>query len=308
MNRLRSLIRLLVLWLLTLWRLRRSVVLLLLLLWLLRVSGSRHDGGGRVHIHGARSVRECVRGGLRRLVMCVERAVLGRRAAARACRGEGAGAALQRCRQARRRIRDLERQALDGRPLRHLRVVVLRLHLVVGGGRVRVHRRHARVVVVSHIVRVVVGGRHGLCPLQLHVVLRRLAIVHGRRTGVRRVAARQAVPVLRDLVMAGVAVGAHVRVVVVEGLRPVKRRMLGHERHRRWRRPRGGHGPRGRWRLAAVRLRRAVVQLRGVHPPLMRSPLVLHHGRLAAEALEAALMRALVWPLASVDSPVARKR
>lgn len=69
------------------------------------------------------------------------------------------------------------------------------------------------------------------------------------------------------------------------------------------------HGPsHGRLRgtRGLVRVRSAVIQeIVGVETTVVRSALVLDHGGLAAEALEATLMAALVRTLAGVDAAVA---
>jgi hypothetical protein len=65
---------------------------------------------------------------------------------------------------------------------------------------------------------------------------------------------------------------------------------------------------RGRWRVSAVRVGRiTIVQFRRVNSALMRSALMLDHGGLSAEALQASLVSALVWSLASVNAAVTGK-
>jgi len=263
---------------------------------------------GRLLLDGRRGVGgvQGVRGRLCGLVR-VE-AVLGGRAAAR--RREGAGAALDGARQAGRRVRDLHGDALDRLP----RDRVLRRHGC------RVHGGDARVVLLRHVVRVL---RQAGCPVQHGHA--RVLLVDGLAVELVRTAReRVAVAVLWHVVL------VHVLAKVGERGSPVQAVAVGHgvDGHA-LRRPLHGVALGRRGRLVAARLRGAVVQLRRVDAALVRPSLVLDHGGLSAEAaasvsvcrsqstqiirggagfevvpLEAAIMGALVRPLACVDAAV----
>lgn len=236
-------------------------------------------------------------------------AFLSRRAPARTSR-EVARAALHglvRC-----RVRDLE-----GQPLHRLPG-----HLVLCGHGVRVHRRHARVALLRHIVRVL---RHARGPVQ-HVrtrVLLRGLLLDGHAVEDLSVVGRQAmavaVLVLRRRLQLLVLVGglwsllrhgvAHLLAKVGKGRCSVHGVSLGHSgvvhRHGRPVHGRVSGGGRG---LAALRVGGAVVEeFVRVHTTLVGTPLVFDHGRLAAKALETAIVGALIWAFTRMDSSMPRQ-